>query len=155
MLRLHGLRLHTATIPAEGTGKVQKKVDVAFYKATLQNIKLVHLHDSLHQPIAETLPLRGLCLHDRDRFLQTMSDLNLNEISKIVAEQTKVVPSRIPVAITKVSVRSATPTYPVSLRGYMVALSEALASFMWFHNGHRNEHPKLSRDFERDQKERK
>lgn len=86
MLRLHGLRLHGPAISTMGAGQVQKKVDVSFYKATMLNIKLVHLHDSLHKPPAQGISFRGLCLHDHQRYLQPINQISLETFAKVVSQ---------------------------------------------------------------------
>ncbi|ESZ93114.1 hypothetical protein SBOR_6486 [Sclerotinia borealis F-4128] len=88
MLRLHGLRLHGASVPNVGTRQVQQGVDVAFYKATMKTFKLKDLHNTLHPAPAEKLSFRGLCLHDHARFGQPMIKADPKTIAEMFPQLT-------------------------------------------------------------------
>lgn len=81
-LRLHGLKLHGPATKTAAANQVKQKVDAAFYKTTLQTIKLVGLHNTLHQPPEETISMRSLCLHDHARYLQPIN----NDILETIVE---------------------------------------------------------------------
>ncbi|QSZ36386.1 hypothetical protein DSL72_006262 [Monilinia vaccinii-corymbosi] len=164
MLRLHGLRLHGPAVMPVGAARVQEKIDVSFYKATLQTIKLVHLHDTLHKPPVEELSLRGFCLHDHERYLQPKSQITLETLADLVSQSAldsmkdaqfnSIDPPEESVADMKISVQdtttttknlSETPLMSTALLSEDVAtLGQPMESMKWDYNCYPEESPQSS-----------